>query len=320
LPHDPSKVTNRDFLEAAFKYMREGEFAAVCNFAGCPIEQPRSSWVSRPWRQGQHVPGSFMGVPQNVYAVVSSFKVADDGTFHRRKAEFCQMHVLMVDDVFEKVPRDKLKLVPSAMIQTSPKSWQAYYFLESAPETRNGDYCGRVLDAMVRSGLTSDNKDPGMRGITRYGRLPVGVNAKKKYGPVPFKCKLDVWQPQRRYTLERLVKSFKLDLSAVPSGAYNASKFKLRRGEASKRVRDFEEMLKALSDAGLYMASRGAWHDIVCPWISEHSDQKPGGSALYNPAEGNSWLGGYKCWHGHCEGRTVGDVYKFVHLMRRGAA
>jgi hypothetical protein len=326
-------ITNRAFLEAVFAHMLNGEYAAITSFSGDPLAVERHAWAARPWQHGIPVPGSIMGRPQNVYLAVSSFEPAADGTFHRRKEDFARLHVVMVDDVYEKVDRRKLRLPPSAMIQTSPASAQAFYFLKPSPETRDRAMCEGLIDAMVRSGLTASGADPGMRGVTRYGRLPVGVNAKGKYVEKlghPFRCVLRLWHPERRYSLLEIAKAFRLDLYAaktnIRQGAPTVPNMrqpkpvKLRRAEALRRVNDFEQMLKTLADAGLYVTSRGPWHDVTCPWTDEHTDQKPGGSALYSPAESNTWLGGFKCWHGHCEGRTVGDVYKFAHMLARGAA
>lgn len=325
-----NSITNREFLEAAFKYMVKGEYAAVTSFAGDPLAVPHYAWAARPWQHCMPVPGSIMGRPQNVYAAVSSFRPAADGTFHRRKEDFGQTHMVMVDDIYEKVDRKKLKLPPSAMTQTSPPSAQAFYFLTPTPDSRDRDMCEGLVDAMVRSGLTSSGADPGMRGVTRLGRLPVGVNGKTKHVEklgAPFKCELSLWHPERRYSIAEIAKAFRLDLKAAKartqhytSNMRRPAPIKLRRGEATKRVKDFEEMIKALSDAGMYLSSRGPWHEVICPWVDEHSDQKPGGSALYDPAEGNAWLGGYKCHHGHCEGRSVSDVYRFAHGLLRGAA
>jgi hypothetical protein len=325
-------ITNRDFLEVAFGHMAENEYAAITSFGGDPYTVPKQSWFARPWWRGLHVPRSVMGRPQNVYLAVSSFKIGDDGRFHRRKDDFAEMHIVMVDDVFEKVDRKKLKLPPSAMIQTSPRSAQAFYFLNPSPESRIRSACEGLVDTMIRSGLTSGGADPGMRGCTRLGRLPNGVNAKGKYVAQlghPFKCRLTHWNPERRYTIPEIAKAFRLGITGkvvTPgrSGTYTPSMelsptHKLPRGEATKRVNEFERMMKVLADEGMYVASRGPWHDIICPWVAEHTDQKAGGSALCIPAASNDWLGGYKCWHGHCEHRTVGDLYKFVHLVVRGA-
>ena len=304
-------VTNRLFLETAFAQMREGEHAAITSFSGDPYTVPRHAWSARPWHAGMPVPGSIFGKPQNVYLAVSSFRPAADCTFHRRKEDFGQLHMVMIDDVYEKVSRRKLKIPPSAMVQTSPGSAQAFYFLVACAATRDCDTSAATIDALVRSGLAADNADPGMRGVTRYGRLPVGVNSKAKYVQVlghPFDCELTLWHPERRFTHQEFVKAFRLDVNVQASArryggnSYSPRPAKLRRGEALRRVNDFEQMLKTLADEGLYVSSRGPWHEIICPWVDEHTDGKPGGSALHVPAEGNSWLGGYRCWHGHCEG------------------
>ncbi len=280
-------ITNRGFLDAAFEHMVPGEYAAITSFADDPLTVARYAWAARPWRRGMPVPGSIMGRPQNVYAAVSSFRAAADGTFHRRKDDFGQMHVVMVDDVFEKVDRKKLKLPPSAMIQTSPPSAQAYYFLAPTAETATAACARGSSMQWCARGLRAAAHDPGMRGVTRYGRLPVAVNSKGKYVKQlgqPFACRLTLWHPERRYTIAEIAKAFRLDLTSAAArprpGAYTPNTREpvpvtLRRGEATRRVNDFEAMLKTLSAAGLYVQRAALGMKLSAPGSRSTATRKP---------------------------------------------
>jgi hypothetical protein len=302
--------------------------AITCSFTGDPNDDEgdrKYKWMGHLWRPGTatfHLPSA-----TNNYLVISSFyQDPESGKFRRRKAQFAQMHGLMVDDIGTKVQKKRLRLPLSAVVETSPGNFQAWYFLTKSAGSCNFATADATLAAMVANGLTADGSDPGMKGVTRYGRLPVGINAKAKYVKTlgqPFACRVTAWNPERRYSIEEIAKAYRLDITsaAARSGTYTrTAPMKLRRGEALRRANDFEAMLKTLSDAGLYVSSRGPWHEIICPWLDEHTDQKANGTALYVPAAGNAWLGGFKCHHGHCERRTVGDVYKFAHALVRGAA
>jgi hypothetical protein len=329
---------NRTFLNAAFRDMPSDAAATLAAFGGDPNNKPSEGpdyrWTANPWRLDEPLPAKFLSGfgRRNQYFAISSFRRAEDGKFRRRKDCFAQMHLVMIDDIGPKVSAKKLRLRLSARIETSPGNHQGFLFIEPSDACRDRETCERLIDGMIRAGLTADGKDPGMRGVTRYGRLPDGVNGKAKYVAQlgkPWDCKLDLWKPERRYAVEEIAHAFKLDLTARTSRLpRDASKpyarplasLPLPKGEATRRVAEFERLLHTLADAGLYLSTRGSWHDVVCPWIAEHTDQKPGGSALYDPAEGNDWLGGFKCWHGHCEHRTVGDVYRYGFLLRRGAA
>lgn len=322
-------VSNQQFLNAMFRHMPENAAAMTCGFAGDPFDDAgdrQFKWKGQAWHPGMatiHLHGR-----NNNYLAVSSFYPDLETRKHRRrKALFAQMQGLMVDDIGTKVPKRKITLPLSALVETSPGNFQGWYFVKDSASARDFATCDQLIKAMIASGLTADGSDPGMNGVTRYGRLPVGINGKDKYVQAlghPFACRVAQWNPARRYRIEDIVKAYKLNLTARKAGDPHGSPqtrtgTKLAKGEASRRVQDFEQMLKALANAGMYLSSRGEWHDIVCPWVDDHTDQKVGGSALYNPAAGNAWLGGFRCHHGHCDRRTVGDVYRFAHGLRRAA-
>jgi hypothetical protein len=74
---------------------------------------------------------------------------------------------------------------------------------------------------MVAQGLAVEGKDPGMKGATRYRRLPAGWNTKQKYIDrlgTPFVHQLEEWNPDRRYRLQEIIEAFELDLDRVHDG------------------------------------------------------------------------------------------------------
>jgi hypothetical protein len=128
--------------------------------------------------------------------VISSFRPGADGVVYRRKENFAACHVIMVDDVGTKVPEYRLELGPSYQFETSPGNHQVGYLLD--PPEIDRAKVERLLDEMVRSGLAMDGADPGMRGVTRYARLPVGWNNKAKYVErlgAPFVHQIVTWEP-----------------------------------------------------------------------------------------------------------------------------
>jgi hypothetical protein len=313
-------VTNQQFLNAMLPSLLDNARALTCAFPGDPAD---GRWWPQPWRPGTAT--FYLRSGTNNYACISAFYPDPaTGQYRRRKAEFAQMHALMVDDINTKVPKQKIRLPLSALVETSPGNFQGWYFLGKSPGSCNFATADAVLKAMIASGLTADGADPGMAGVTRVGRLPVGINGKRKYVERlghPFQCRAVDWHPERRYTLEEVAKAYKLDTGihqqrTRASGAPRMALAKLPRGEATARVQAFERMLKILADNGMYLGARGPWRDIECPWVDEHTDAKVTGSALHVPTEGNAWLGGFKCHHGHCQHRTVADVYRFARTLR----
>jgi hypothetical protein len=315
-----ARVSNQIFLNAVFPSLPDNARALTCAFPGDPVD---GKWWPQPWRPGMATFHLRSGT--NNYVCISSFYPDPaTGQYRRRKAQFAQMHALMVDDINTKVPQQKIRLPLSALVETSPGNYQGWYFLRKSPGACDFTVVDAVLKAMIASGLTADGTDPGMAGVTRVGRLPVGCNGKRKYVDRlghPFQCRAVDWRPERRYTLEEVAKAYKLDTDTHQqrtraSGAPSMTLAKLPRGEATARVQAFERMLKTLADNGMYLGARGPWHDIECPWVDQHTDAKATGSALHEPAASNAWLGGFRCHHGHCQHRTVGDVYKFAHSLR----
>lgn len=81
-----------------------------------------------------------------------------------------------------------------------------------------------------------------------------------------------------------------------------------------------DDVLGALGQHGWYLGRhrRRGLHRITCPWTSEHSNgdveavvMEPGAS----PAPG--WA--FKCLHGHCAGRAIGDLLDVLGVPRRRA-
>ena len=84
------------------------------------------------------------------------------------------------------------------------------------------DRVDNLLDGLVSQGLAPDGTDPGMKGVTRYVRLPEGYNTKANNVDVngnPFKCQMVEWEPCRKVSMEQLADAFDIDLDRVRGGA-----------------------------------------------------------------------------------------------------
>ena len=137
-----------------------------------------------------------MSPRDNTYFTISLFNDDPvDGKARRRKPLFRATHVIVVDDVGTKVdPAAAAKLLPpSCGLRDKPCKLSVADII-ATPETDAGRV-NALLDGMVAQGLCPDGKDPGMKGVTRYVRLPVGRNTKAKYGPGGFACRLTDWHP-----------------------------------------------------------------------------------------------------------------------------
>lgn len=302
-------LTNREFIIRAFRNGAEDEFPWVTGFPGDPGSVDHALWG----RCSALPLPRFIHAGNNNYIAVSSFRQGDDGRPRRRKACFAAMHVVMIDDVVTKVPPERITLPPTCVVETSPGNYQAWYFL-TEPE-RDRLRAENLIKGMIASGLTKDGADPGMNGVTRYGRLPVGINGKAKYrdeAGEPFVQRVASWDPTVRYSLDEIAIAYNVDLSAVSRPKRIASR-------RARPLRDSDGnpdgFLHVFQEANLYLepldGMEGA-HRVICPWVREHTDEDPTGTAYFEPSSENAWVGGFKCHHGHCQHRTIADLTHFV--------
>ena len=311
-------VLNTEFLEEIFADMPDDAAAMLCGFAGDPNDETgdrRWKWMARAWTHGIKLPAN-VGPEANNYVAISSFGRNEAGEYRRRKDQFKRLHTVMIDDVNTKVSVARLRIPPSARIETSPNNFQDFLFIETTAAADDAIIAARLIEQLVAKGLTADGKDPGMTGVTRVGRLPVGVNGKTKYVQAlghPFRTRMVEWAPQRRYTVEHIAHTYALDLTPPKSRVFTP----LPDGAIATRQTAFNNLMQTLADAGLYMQSHGEWHDIVCPWWDQHSDRSLTGTAIREPNAENRWNGGFVCHHGHCKERTIRHVYQLAREMRQ---
>jgi len=304
------ELSNRDFLIHAFSHCGNDEMPWTAAFPGDPSKVEHAMWAGKP---ALPLP-AFIRDNSNNYVVVSTFNRAEDGRFRRRKACFAGLYMVMVDDVGTKVPFARLLIEPTCLVETSPGNFQAWYFLKK-PE-RDRVRAESLVRGMIASGLTSDGSDPGMNGVTRYGRLPVGVNGKSKYADNdgnPWVQRVAHWASGVRYSIDSIATAYGVDLSRDTSS--RASSMKAVPRQFTVRATGRQVLADVLDAAGLYLEPLSGiegGHRIICPWVHEHTDEDPSGTAYFAPSEENSGSGGFKCQHGHCQHRTIADLTHFV--------
>lgn len=298
------ETDNTAFMGAVFSDLAGGTLPVVVGFRGNPNKVPNRCWSGSAWRDGETVFSS----DQNLYFSLAAYHANEKGEYRRQKKHFVALYAVMLDDIGGKIPRELLTLPPSWLLETSPGNYQTGYLL-AVPITDIRD-TDRLMKAIIRAGLC----DPGADGPTaRLARLPVGVNG--KHDP-PFRCRLEVWNPDIRYTMDELVEGLGLELleDARKVGKKGkASKPRPMQGEAVLTPPPTDNpVIAALRERGLYKASLGdGRHDITCPWVHEHTDAVDDGSAYFEPDVSHP-VGGYKCHHGHCAGRHIRDLIEVL--------
>jgi hypothetical protein len=313
-------VTNEVFLETMFEDAAPGTYTIVASFCGDPYKAGRGAWAGRSWAPGERLPRGFGS--GNAYVTLSSFEPDPmTGEQRRRKSQFRAEHAVMIDDIGTKVRHEKLLLPPSSLIETSPGNLQAYLFVVQDEAAMNRDVCERLIKAMIASGLTADGSDPGMNGVTRYGRLPAGINSKAKYVAKlgrPFDVRCLEFEPARRYTIAEIAAAWRLDLTAKPDAfSGRSSAAPISADQVARAEQQFLALIELFEQLGMYRGriGRGPWHGVTCPWIDSHTDRADSGAAISDPSSENNYAGGFRCHHGHCGAWHMSDVRRWVRRL-----
>ncbi|WP_374502478.1 DNA-primase RepB domain-containing protein [Zoogloea sp.] len=300
-------LPNVEFLAHAFAGIGADEVPWLAGFPGDVAKAPHSVWFGSP-----AIPlPRFIRADSNHYVCVSTFKRAEDGRYRRRKDRWAGLWLVLLDDIGTKIPFEALRLEPSCLVETSPGNFQAWLFL-AQPE-RDPLKAEALINGLIKAGAS----DPGAGNLTRYGRLPTGINGKAKYqgkDGQPFAQRTHIWEPSRRHTPERIAQAYGFDLEAASRPRAQ------RKGTKPFSANRHVEVLDA---AGLYIrpisGMHGA-HQIICPWWEQHTDKDQTGTIYFEPHEQNGGRGGFKCQHGHCADRSIADLDYFILTLQRKAA
>lgn len=295
-------INNETFLKTLFG--DDYYFAHVTSFPDDPSnianENRLRCWAGG-WFKDMYIPPD-----TNQYFTISTFMADDQGKARRRKALFRCTHVIVADDVREKLDINTVRLLPAPTykLQTSPGSEQWGWVLDYPCVERHK--VENLLDGLVAKGLAPDGKDPGMKGVTRYVRLPDGVNSKssKLVAGQAQKCIMLEWQPELKVSIESLAEPFGVDLYAERRES---------RVDGAADVSDHPILglpfihVKEIRSDGRF--------DIKCPWVSEHTGAQDDGAAVFTNNDGTI---GFKCHHGACQERTGRNLLEFIEERNPG--
>ncbi len=304
-------VTSRDFLKALFGDDPGDSRPVVVSFSGHPSRVSKNSWFGAAWKpEGPGLPPD-----QNNYFSLATFRPNEAGEYRRQKKQFHALHAIMLDDVGTKVERARLSLSPSWMLETSPGNYQAGYILDEP--LQDAVTADRLMNAIVAALLC----DPGAGGPTaRLARLPAAVNG--KHDPA-HPCRLEIWEPGLRYSVEELSNGLQLDMIPARSMEKQAGRTRAQKPDAGDEIfiprPEENPVIAALKNRRLYKAPLGSGkHDIICPWAQEHTGGTDGGTAYFEPDDVYP-VGGFKCLHGHCADRHVRDLLEFFSIPSQAA-
>lgn len=204
--YDPVLVTNTDFLHELAQGAPDGSLLWVCRFHGEP--SAGSPWGGMAYTPRMHSECVTDGWGDyNTYFSVAAIKPGSDGEFHRRLANFSRMLALVVDDV----DLETLLSPPSWVLETSPGKIQAGWFLDPEdPDCENEKLCSKVVTRLAKN----VKADKSGNNAIRYVRLPVGTNQKPRDSG-HFRCRLSVWRPNVRLSLDDACAAVGLELEEL---------------------------------------------------------------------------------------------------------
>lgn len=275
-----------------------------------------NTWWPVPWNDGKYI-----NERANCYACISSsIKTPNPKTgqmrYWRGEASFGHGLAVMVDDIgFGKGSKGGLGLEffegilpPTATVETSPGNYQLWYFFDAPVDSLI--HFKALLNCFVANVLKKGG-DNTIKDISRYGRMPIGIN-NKKHGPnmdlkypvngKPYQVQLVHADYSRRYSPEDIAAAFKFNI-VVPQrqvmqidgddykfdyiwlkfAEYILSKMKMGEG----------------SDGQVSMNMSGKFR-IRCPWGDEHANGDPFGAYFRGPIPGAEHEFVFGCGHDGC--------------------
>lgn len=201
-------MTNSDFLAEIYGEMEPGTHGWVCSFRADPNNAPPAVWSGRAYKglpnQAALIDRS---IQDNTYFCTSVLTATPDGEIARNKSAFVRLAVLVLDDV-------QLNDVQgfSYALQTSPGKFQVGIFLDGEDaDTRNRPLIDRLMSALAARGRSNDASG---NACVRYVRLPGGVNTKPRAAG-EWQVKLEVWQPNIRWSLDDACAAIGIDLDSL---------------------------------------------------------------------------------------------------------
>ncbi len=312
---DFTNISNVDFLKSVFGNIVGTERPVVVGFSGNPATVGNNAWFGKPWIANK----TLFTDGQNNYTSFATFRPDDEGKYRRQKKQFAALYAVMLDDIGNKVPLERISLEPSWMIETSKDNYQVGFIMDK-PLT-NAAEADQLLNAIIDAGLT----DPGANGpCSRLGRLPVAINGKYlDNNGMAWSCQLKCWQPHLRYSVQEIADGLQIELKETSRQRRSlcrknnsASDQHHQNDDVHIPRADENPVVAILKETGRYKQPLGdGKHDITCPWMHEHTGQLDHGTAYFEPSESYP-LGGFKCLHGHCSNRRVSALHGFFEISR----
>lgn len=282
------------------------------------------------WWPAPHRDGKNIKTEDNCYVCISSSKKTPNPKtgelrYWRGDESFGHGLALMVDDIgtgrgskgLLHLDQFTARLEPTAVVETSPGNHQLWYFLD-APEPSRKRFKA-FLVGFVSTVLVDKGGDGTIRDISRYGRMPAGINNKRdkenelKYADErgkPFRVGL-AGEPRydRRYSMDAIASAFGFRIDD-----FLPAEVKLTPEQIANRDVDMEydviwreyaiHILSAAKQGegsgGDVSQNMSGKYRIRCPWGDEHTNGDSYGAYFRGPIPGAEYEHVFGCGHDTC--------------------
>lgn len=280
-----------------------------------------AGWWPTPYKEGKYINES-----ANCYVCISSsIKTANPKTgdmrYWRGEASFGHGMALMVDDIGSgKGSKGGLTiehfnniLSPTAVVETSPDNFQLWYFFDKpeASLVRFKSFLSCFVTHVLQKGGDNTIKD-----ISRYGRMPCGINNKRhnmdgdyKYPitngagrTVPYRVQIKASDYANRYSMDEIAQAFGFEIIlpvkreiAFSEDEYKFDAIWLRMAEKILSAGKLGE--GSGGDVSMNMSGK---YRIRCPWGEEHTNGDPYGAYFRGPIPGAEVEFVFGCGHDTC--------------------
>jgi hypothetical protein len=278
-----------------------------------------AGWWPAPYKAGKPIRQG-----DNCYVCISSsIKTPNPRTqvprYWRGEASFGHGLAFMVDDIGNgKGSKGNLSieyfesiLPPTAIVETSPGNHQLWYFLD-APEPKLKRFKAFLLGFV--STVLDKGGDSTIRDVSRYGRMPAGINNKRgkdgqfKYpdGSGVFRVSLLRADYERRYSLDQIAARFGCTIDE-PVEKERQETLEERREDVrintywlNIAVHVLNETRQGEGSGGEVTMNMSGKYRIACPWGDEHTNGDPYGAYFRAQIPGAEFDFVFGCGHDTC--------------------
>jgi len=204
--------------------------------------------------------------------------------------------VLVIDDVGTKSKPPCV--TPTYKLETSEGNFQWGYALAGFDvSTPDGQY---YFDSVLYSLALAGHNDPGFRSATRLARLPGSLHRSG------FETRITEWNPAVRFSLRNLFSRFNIPFEQPRKARA------LEPGKHEKLEAVTDSIYDWLLEEHPIYGHSDQWLFIECPWRHHHTNAAQGeSSTAYSPLDYGRGGRGFKCLHGHCVDKHVGDFLQW---------